>query len=424
MVKTYSEAEIVDNVVEISTYRNGVRLAHLDRLEDDLYDARTTHVSNVDGVDVRIVPQTHTLQEIDSTVDESGFPKLTVNSRHAPMTCAISRPNTQYDNRKTLVSCTPDTKEIDLEDLMTGMRGYRGLFNGLGLDAERQGLQNLYHDLNVDSSEPLHRRHRLIQLANQDVRNQNRIDYSRIYFIEDEIRSRLETKVQDRIKEEARHNVDDMPDVVYRKVNSGYLLDCLVNGGCFNSSGVNSWSNYRSDGKYPREDPRNPPQLSFSERYLDSCELFTPPERQEVTMVMRIPKTACPLRMKYADRGEDLYATDEGALYPIAVRKHIEETCPACDCIDEAYVKNHGQSASWESEDEIIITQCNSGRVNFDPDDILHLVVETQCGVDFEKVKEDISLVAPEYADRVISFEEWQEKYANDYDQTGRKSTT
>ena len=38
---------------------------------------------------------------------------------------------------------------------MTGMRGYRGLFNGLGLDAERQGLQNLYHDLNVDSSEPL-----------------------------------------------------------------------------------------------------------------------------------------------------------------------------------------------------------------------------------------------------------------------------
>lgn len=412
MVKTYSEAYIVDNVVEASTYRNGVRLAHLDRLEDDLYDAQSTHVSNVDGVDLRITPQTHMFQEIDSTVDGFGFPKLLVNSRHAPMTCAISRPNTQYDNRKTLVSCTPDTKEIDLEDLVTGMRGYRGMFNGLGLDAEETGIKNLYHDLRVDHDEMLFRRHRLAQLANQDVKAQNRVDYSRTYFIEDEIRSRLETKVQDRIEEEARHNVDDMPDVVYRKVNSGYLLDCLGEGGCINSSGRNSWSHYGLDGKYPREDPRNPPQLSFSDKHLDQCELYTPRERQEVTMVMRIPKTACPLRMKYANSSDELYATDEGALYPIAVRKHIEEACPACDCIDEAYVTNHGQSASWKFENEIIVTQCDSGRVNFEPEDIIHLVVETQCGVDFEKVKEDISLVAPEYADRVISFEEWKEKHA------------
>jgi len=412
MVKTYSEAYIVDNVVEASTYRNGVRLAHLDRLEDDLYDAQSTHVSNVDGVDLRITPQTHMFQEIDSTVDGFGFPKLLVNSRHAPMTCAISRPNTQYDNRKTLVSCTPDTKEIDLEDLVTGMRGYRGMFNGLGLDAEETGIKNLYHDLRVDHDEMLFRRHRLAQLANQDVKAQNRVDYSRTYFIEDEIRSRLETKVQDRIEEEARHNVDDMPDVVYRKVNSGYLLDCLGEGGCINSSGRNSWSHYGLDGKHPREDPRNPPQLSFSDKHLDQCELYTPRERQEVTMVMRIPKTACPLRMKYANSSDELYATDEGALYPIAVRKHIEEACPACDCIDEAYVTNHGQSASWKFENEIIVTQCDSGRVNFEPEDIIHLVVETQCGVDFEKVKEDISLVAPEYADRVISFEEWKEKHA------------
>lgn len=415
MVKTYSEAYIVDNVVEASTYRNGVRLAHLDRLEDDLYDAQSTHVSNVDGVDLRITPQTHMFQEIDSTVDGFGFPKLLVNSRHAPMTCVVSRPNTQYDKRKTLVQCSPDTKEIDLEDLVTGMRGYRGMFNGLGLDAEETGIKNLYRDLRVDHGEQLFRRHRLAQLANQDVKAQNRVAYSRTYFIEDEIRSRLESEVQERIEEEARRNVDDMPDVVYRKVNTKYLLDCLYNGGCVNSSGNNSWSNYIIRGEHVREDPRNPPELSFSEKYLDQCELITPAERQEVTMVMRVPETSCPLRVKYAKRSEDLYNTDEGALYPIAVRKHIEEACPACDCIDEAYVTNHGQSASWKSENEIIVTQCDSGRVNFEPEDIIHLVVETQCGVDFEKVKEDISLVAPEYADRVISFEEWKEQYADRY---------
>lgn len=415
MVKTYSEAEIIHNVIEVSTFRNGAKLAHLDRVEDDAYDARYTHVSNVDGVDVQIHPNAHMLQEVDATVDGFGSTRLYVNSRHAPMTCAISRPNTQYDTRKTLVHCTPDTKDIDLEDLVAGVRGYRGLFSGLGFDAESQGFKNLYHDLGVAESEPLFRRHHLIQLANQDARSKNEIDYSRRYFIEDEIRSRLESEVQERIEEEARRNVDDMPDVVYRKVNTKYLLDCLYSGGCVNSSGNNSWSNYIIRGEHVREDPRNPPELSFSEKYLDRCDLVTPPERQEVTMVMRVPETSCPLRVKYAKRSEDLYNTDEGALYPIAVRKHIEEACPACDCIDEAYVKNHGQSASWESEHEIVATECNSGRVRFKPDDILHLVVETQCGVDFEKTKEDISLVAPEYADRVISFEEWKEQYADRY---------
>ena len=422
MVQTYSEAEIVDNVVEISTYRNGARLAYLNRVEDDLYDAQSKHVSNVDGVDIKISPQAHMLQDIEGIVDGFGATRLYINSRHAPMTCAISRPNRQYDERKTQIHCSPDTKDINVEDLMTGMRGYTGVFNGIGLDAEEKGLHNLYHDLGVDESEPLFRRHHLIQLANQDVKRTNRIHYSRRYNIEDEIRSRLEHEVQEAVAEEARRNVEDIPKVIYRKVNTKYLFDCLYNGGCVNSSGNNSWSNYTIRGEHVREDPRNPPQLSFSEKHLDRCELITPAERQEVTMVMRPPKTSCPMRVKYAKRSEDLYATDEGALYPIAVRKHIEEVCPMCDCIDEAYVKNHGQSASWESEHEIIVTECNSGRVRFEPEDILHLVVETQCGVDFEKTKNDISLIAPEYTDRVISFEEWQEKYAGEYIAEKRES--
>jgi len=83
MVKTYSEAEIVNNVIEVSTFRHGAKLAYLDRVNDDAYDAKHTHVSNVDGVDVRIHPQAHVLQEIEVTVDGFGYPRLHIDSRHA-----------------------------------------------------------------------------------------------------------------------------------------------------------------------------------------------------------------------------------------------------------------------------------------------------------------------------------------------------
>lgn len=412
MVRTYSETEIIDNVTEISAAPRGATLAYLNSPTDDFYDTQHRSVSNSEGVTIEIHPQTHMFQEIEMKVDASGTPGTYINSRHAPMTCVIARPNKQYDNRKTVVNCSPNTKEFDLESVLTGMKGLKGIFDGMGLDTEEKGIRNLYDDLGIDETEPLYQRHRLVQLASPEEQEKNRTHYTRRFFVEDEIRSRLSAAVTSAIEKEARHNVDDMPPIVYRKVNTRYLLDCLYHGGCVNSSGPNSWSRYQQLGEPVREDPRNPPELSFSEEYLDRCDLATPAERQEVTMVMRIPKTACPLRVKYAERSEDLYDTDEGYLYPIAVRKHIEEVCPACDCIDEMYVKNVGQTAAWKSERELVVTECNSGRVRFEPDDVVHLVVETQCGVDFEKVKEEVSLVAPDYADRVISFEEWTEKYA------------
>ena len=258
----------------------------------------------------------------------------------------------------------------------------------------------------------------MIQLANRDQQETNYRTYTQRYFVEDALRQRIAGRVRESIEDEARRNVDEIPDVVYRKVNSGYLYDCLANGGCVNSSGLNSWQRQVIFDERIKEDPRNPPQLSFSEEYLDQCDIKTPMDRKEVTMVMKIPRRSCPLRLQYP--GDEVIPPekmDEHYYYPVAVRSHIDKTNPMCNCIDEHYVRSHGQSplGDYRVEKEIIITECDSSRVRFDVDDILHLVVDTQCGVDVDKIRDNVSRVAPEYADRVISHEEWKEKYAGLY---------
>jgi hypothetical protein len=392
-------------------------ISYLESPDDPVRDQETHMVRNPNGIVFNIQPGSSRFDEVAVKTNELWEQRTTIRSQKAPLTCTVTGLNKNYGDKRTIIDCSADTREVPTGSILSSYGGFSDLPDtterSIGLRG-RENLQNLLGTRLTSSKN----RPELIQLANRDQQETNYRTYTQRYFVEDALRQRIAGRVRESIEDEARRNVDEIPDVVYRKVNSGYLYDCLANGGCVNSSGLNSWQRQVIFDERIKEDPRNPPQLSFSEEYLDQCDIKTPMDRKEVTMVMKIPRRSCPLRLQYP--GDEVIPPekmDEHYYYPVAVRSHIDKTNPMCNCIDEHYVRSHGQSplGDYRVEKEIIITECDSSRVRFDVDDILHLVVDTQCGVDVDKIRDNVSRVAPEYADRVISHEEWKEKYAGLY---------
>ena len=417
MVKAYPETTILKNVIGVRISERDAIISYLESPDDPVRDQETHMVRNPNGIVFNIQPGSSRFDEVAVKTNELWEQRTTIRSQKAPLTCTVTGLNKNYGDKRTIIDCSADTREVPTGSILSSYGGFSDLPDtterSIGLRG-RENLQNLLGTRLTSSKN----RPELIQLANRDQQETNYRTYTQRYFVEDALRQRIAGRVRESIEDEARRNVDEIPDVVYRKVNSGYLYDCLANGGCVNSSGLNSWQRQVIFDERIKEDPRNPPQLSFSEEYLDQCDIKTPMDRKEVTMVMKIPRRSCPLRLQYP--GDEVIPPekmDEHYYYPVAVRSHIDKTNPMCNCIDEHYVRSHGQSplGDYRVEKEIIITECDSSRVRFDVDDILHLVVDTQCGVDVDKIRDNVSRVAPEYADRVISHEDWKEKYAGLY---------
>ncbi|MFA6695049.1 MAG: hypothetical protein WCR85_00330 [Sphaerochaeta sp.] len=415
MAHTFETSEILKNVVGVKTNGTGAMLHTKDPSAPDDESPEGHYFYNPKGVVLTLDRGAHNIASMRVGPTHSASNVALIDSPQSPMTCLVTKlRDPEARTSQTRVFCKSDSKSLSLDTALFGGSGHMGLLRSIDFKDEDQIIANLYNDWHIDINEPLEERHRVVQSPSEAQQEENERKLARMGYIAEVVKQQLSEATILRIHEEARHNVDDLPDVLYRKVNSDYLINCLIHGGCINSSGLNSWEDKWIRGTYTAdvdEDPNRPPVLSFSEHYLDSCDLYTPKHRKEVTMVMKKPQSACGIRMKYYPQyASGAPVEDESTLYAMNVVDHIEHTCPECACIDEKFVRGHAQSSAWQSEDEIVATQCDSGRFYFEPEDVLYLVVETQCGVDFDEIKgklEEEGLT--EYLPKLIPYEEFKE---------------
>jgi len=285
-----------------------------------------------------------------------------------------------------------------------------GVLRKLDFDGFDTVMKAVHEDLGVNPEESLDVRHKVIQANSPKIEAENIDRFARVGFIRDILREHTDEEVRARIESEVRKNTETIPPVLYRKVNTQYLGYCLKRGGFVNSSGNNSFETLqRNQISHIVEDPNDPPIVSYSREYIDSCDLVTPTHRKEITIVMNPPENACAMHMKYNPAGTDV--GNEQVLYNIEAARCMEKKS-GCECINEEFVTFNAQTNSWHGEKEVVATECNSGIIHFKPDDIVSLVVETQCGVDFDKTVETFeNLDLHEYIPKLVRYEDWAKEH-------------
>jgi hypothetical protein len=194
-------------------------------------------------------------------------------------------------------------------------------------------------------------------------------------FYEEPIRERVGKKIADAVDKKASKLVAETPETVYHKTDLKGLVGLLKRG---------FWSRDR---------------LSTSYEHLERCDLFTPTERQQVSLHFKIPDEVCPIKLDYEPenfRGllpeKERYQAmnkhvDVAPLYTIARAKELTRRYPACANVDPDIISGMGTSSTqMETEKEIFLTVPDGNEINVR--DVIEIIVETQCGANIDVVKE------------------------------------
>lgn len=210
-------------------------------------------------------------------------------------------------------------------------------------------------------------------------------------IVERELRTRLGDEAVDAVDAFVRDVVDSTPDVVYHKCSLKTLISTL-----------RERKYQKIDDSRGSRDVVKHRNMSTSDIHMPQTRLKTPWQNQQVTIKMRVPSHACPIRIVYdlpaAGRHTNWYSDEyryynnvESALidtlYSIRLIDALRDRCPACARIGVKDIERKGKLEPYAYEREIFLIPEDGENLYILPEDVLEIIAEGECQTSADYVR-------------------------------------
>jgi len=206
-------------------------------------------------------------------------------------------------------------------------------------------------------------------------------------YNERELRTLVSQDDQDRVSAYVKEVVDSIPDRLYHKCSAETFFESLRR---------KRYAKLDQSVRSDKPEVVKSRVMSTSAQYLPPLSLDTPAIRHQITLKIRRPLNACPIRVIYTTpawyRNTELrtggtiaYSTPReavmDALYSIEMMQELHARHPdVCSAVGQRDIESRGKiHDSYAHEQEILLMSGDGEAIRFDPDTIEEIILDDEC---------------------------------------------